>query len=60
MNATVITPEKLAEIVKLLTQADEAITNNVYAKIKIKESLKLLKNETNNRSYKRKIIFYSK
>ena len=42
MNSTLFTPEELAEIKKLLTQADEAIINNVYAKIKIKEALKKL------------------
>ena len=42
MNSTLFTPEELAEIKKLLKQADEAIINNVYAKIKIKEALKKL------------------
>ena len=58
MNNTLFTPEELAEIKKLLTQAEEAITNNVYAKVKIQESLKKLNKqnyETNNRGYKRKM-----
>ena len=42
MNGTLITTEEKAEINKLLKQADEAIINNVYAKIKIKEALKRL------------------
>lgn len=42
MNNTLFTPEEIAEIKKLLKQADEAIINNVYAKKKIKESLKKL------------------
>ena len=42
MNSTLITPEELAEIKKLLKQADEAIINNVYAKLKIKEALNKL------------------
>ena len=63
MNGTLITPEEKAEIKKLLKQADEAIINNVYAKIKIKEALNKLNKqnyETDNRNYKRKIFFYSK
>ena len=44
MNSTLITPEELTEIKKLLKQADEAIINNVYAKSKIKEALNKLKN----------------
>ena len=58
MNGTLITQEELAEIKKLLKQADEAIINNVYAKSKIKEALKKLNKqnyETNNRGYKRKM-----
>lgn len=42
MNSTLITPEEKSEINKLLKQADEAIINNVYAKIKIKEALNKL------------------
>jgi hypothetical protein len=48
MNGTILTTEKLAEIIKLLQQADDAIIRNVYAKNKIKESIKLLKNEKTN------------
>jgi len=43
MNATIITPEDLAKIKKLLQQADDAIIQNVYAKLKIKEVQKILK-----------------
>ena len=42
MNSTLITPEEKSEIKRLLTQADEAIISNVYAKIKIKEALNKL------------------
>jgi succinate dehydrogenase flavin-adding protein (antitoxin of CptAB toxin-antitoxin module) len=42
MNRTLITPEELAELKKLLKQADEALVNNVYAKNKIKEALNKL------------------
>ena len=42
MNGTLITPEELAEIKKLLKQADEAIINNTHAKSKIKEALNKL------------------
>ena len=42
MNSTLFTPKELAEIKRLLTQADEAIINNVYAKSKIKEALNKL------------------
>ena len=42
MNATVFKPEEIAEIKKLLKQAEEAIVNNVYAKNKIQESLEKL------------------
>ena len=47
MNATFFKPEEIAEIKKLLKQAEESIINNVYAKNKIKESLKKL-NKTIN------------
>lgn len=43
MNSTLLTPEELAEIKKLLKQADDAIIQNVYAKSKINEVKKLLK-----------------
>ena len=58
MNSTLFTPKELAEIKRLLTQADEAIINNVYAKSKIKEALNKLNKqnyETDNRNYKRKM-----
>ena len=42
MNGTLITPEELAEIKELLTQANEALIHNVYAKVRIKEALKKL------------------
>ena len=42
MNSTLFTQKELAEIKKLLKQADEAIINNVYAKVKIKEALNKL------------------
>ena len=42
MNSTLFTPEELAEIKELLTQANEALIHNVYAKAKIKEALKKL------------------
>lgn len=48
MNSTLITPEELAEINKLLKQADEAIINNVYAKSKIKEAKKQIEELKNN------------
>ena len=37
-----LSSEELAEIKKLLKQADEAIINNMYAKSKIKEALNKL------------------
>jgi hypothetical protein len=43
MNSTIITPEEMAEIKKLLQQAHDAIIQNVYAKSKIKKVKKLLK-----------------
>ncbi len=43
MNGTIIPPEEMAEIKKLLQQAEDAIIQNVYAKSKIKEVKKLLK-----------------
>ena len=42
MNATVFKPEEIAEIKKLLKQAEESIINNIYAKNKIKESFEKL------------------
>lgn len=38
----ILTTEELAEINKLLKQADEAIIKNMYAKSKIKEALNKL------------------
>ena len=58
MNNTLFTPKELVEIKRLLTQADEVIISNVYAKSKIKEALNKLNKqnyETDNRNYKRKM-----
>ena len=42
MNSKLFTSEELAKIKELLTQAEESIQKNLYAKVKIKEALKKL------------------
>jgi uncharacterized protein YfkK (UPF0435 family) len=42
MNATIITPEKLAEIKRKLELANGSIIKNSFAKNQIQETLKLL------------------